>query len=246
VCASRQTRVIRKNNQRRHSAFTLIELLIVIAVIGLLASLLLPTLNRAKRKAQKAGCLSNLRQIGFSFVMYLGDHDARFPDRRDLKTSLPGGYHPWTSWPPSDPRAGWAALTLQDDGASYDLWSCPGASASPVGNAAQAAQTLLDATNAPVTRYWLWRFDHVDTPVPLDNFWDKGEIQSLSDLQAANNPTTGIPNGASDVEIVVDPYFPGTIASIPADIRGRAVHPGGRNRLFLDWHAEFTKDSRIQ
>ena len=90
-------------------AFTLIELLVVIAIIAILAALLLPALIRAKQKGQRAVCLSNLNKIGLAFIIYLTDHEDHFPNRRDLKSSLPGGYLPWTTWPPSDPRAGWAA-----------------------------------------------------------------------------------------------------------------------------------------
>ena len=110
----------------RRRAFTLIELLVVIAIIAILAALLLPALARAKQHSHRAACLANLKQTGIAFAIYLGDFQDRFADRRDLKSSLPGGYQPWTTWPPSDPRAGWAAVALHDDTGSDSVWACPG------------------------------------------------------------------------------------------------------------------------
>src|SRR5687768_4778576 len=238
----RSTRVFSARVMRR--GFTLIELLVVIAIIAIVAGLLFPALARAKGSGKRAVCLSNLRQIGVGFSMYAGDEEGKLPDRRELKLEL--GYMPWTTWPPSDPRSGWAAGALKKYVVDMAVWACPALVASNLKNAPQCAQAVSLETNAPLARYWLWRFDRVEQVVPLDNFWGKTEEQAVADLRMANNPQAGIPGGPADVELAVDPYFPRTIPSIPDAYRGRAVHPNGRNRLFLDGHAAFLRDPRTR
>ncbi|MDW8309303.1 MAG: hypothetical protein RMK20_08005, partial [Verrucomicrobiales bacterium] len=225
---------------------TLVELLVTTTVIALLIGLLLPALGRSRQLAAATGCRSNLRQQALAWELYLAEHAERFPDRRDLKIALPGGYRPWTTWPPSDPRAGWAAVVLSHALLPQDPWQCPATRGRAWADVPQVWQAVSTRPDAPRVGYWMWRFDRPDDPVVTDNFWGKTRAQAIADLTQAANPLIGIVSGPAEVEFVTDVYFPTTASGVEAERRGRAPHPRGRNRLYLDGHAAWWRDARLR
>lgn len=78
----------------QQKAFTLIELLIVLAIIAILASLLLPALGRAKDQARNAACVSNLRQLAMAARVYADDNKNVMPAAELLPTSPVDPAHP--------------------------------------------------------------------------------------------------------------------------------------------------------
>lgn len=77
-------------------AFTLIELLVVIAIIAILASLLLPALAKSKARAERAKCISNLRQLGIATVQWTEENEDKLP--WEVPPSLGGSQSNFPAW----------------------------------------------------------------------------------------------------------------------------------------------------
>lgn len=87
----------RKSAGVARAAFTLVELLVVVAIIGILAALLLPALANGKQAARRVQCVNNLRQLGLAAQFYLEDHDGQtFAYKNDVPTNNGSIY--WFGW----------------------------------------------------------------------------------------------------------------------------------------------------
>ena len=82
---------------RRHFGFTLVELLVVVAVIAILAALLLPTLSGAKKRAQTTLCVSNLRQLTVAFHNYVDDHNDKIMENHPVVAAGSIGQPSWVA-----------------------------------------------------------------------------------------------------------------------------------------------------
>ena len=67
---------------RQRAAFSLIELLVVVAIIAILAAMLLPALSNAKETARRITCANHLKQLGLAFTMYADENEGQFPARQ--------------------------------------------------------------------------------------------------------------------------------------------------------------------
>ncbi len=114
--------------QPRRLAFTLIELLVVIAIIAILASILLPTLGRAREAGSAASCMNNLRQLGICFREYT-DENGQFPSN-NLVTVLSYGTILGATWAPGDLNSD-SSIDALEYGSLYpyntslDIYRCP-------------------------------------------------------------------------------------------------------------------------
>lgn len=143
-----------QRNWKRSKAFTLVELLVVVAIISILVSLLFPALVGAKEKARRAACKSNLRQFGLAVHLYANDNSAFVPSGLSQNAD------------PTDEHAPVISTTTRNNllsyAGTYRMLDCPG-----LGKPFNTEQGWYYSDYGYVIGY-NYLGGHTNTPWPLD------------------------------------------------------------------------------
>ncbi len=200
---------VSRNATRR--GFTLIELLVVIAIIAILAGMLLPALSKAKERARRTKCLSNLRQVGLAFEMYGLDNNNKLPSHE-------AGGNGWL-WDLPLPTAD----IITDAGANRSILYCPSSSVKDVD---------LWWEFSPVNRVtgYIWLIKRKGPPPLTDP--DYRYLESMTHPSPSNTEVT-----FDWILSEKDTNFTKVPASTVPHIRTSHLNqqrPSGGNFLFLD------------
>jgi prepilin-type N-terminal cleavage/methylation domain-containing protein/prepilin-type processing-associated H-X9-DG protein len=196
--------------------FTLIELLVVIAIIAILASMLLPALNKARDKAKAISCLSNQKQLGMGFTLYTDSNSGMLP----------------VFYQPSPSGTYWPALLLQNGGVNGAVFHCPGLMANEVGDFWKK-----DANSFAVSSPTYSGFKYPAYGMNR-SLWDKYKISRMKTPSGTMLVMDGYFNTRPDRGIfIILQYFQTTGAWGMIDGR----HSDSTNALYIDGHAKSIK-----
>jgi len=171
---------------RRAFAFTLMELLVVISIIAILASLLLPVLSAAKKRAGQAQCINNLKQLGLGMQMYIDDNRDTFPGMASQHSGFQAS--DWIYWrtTSTNPPVQQSPIVVAMANASPKLFRCP----LDTDDSVRIAQA--DVVNGPyLYSYSLTSYETTTTPVDANgNSHDINPGMSSNFANGQNLPFT--------------------------------------------------------
>ena len=201
------------------SAFTLVELLVTIAVIAILAALILPAFNSARESANSAICISNLRSLGVATVSYINDHNGTIPPAYDSDART---LSIWSRAAGGDQYLGWTTDYLPFTN-SWNNPPCMPKLHCPTAQARDATtmnkQTIYGSNyglNVWITRFASWALPWhklLSLPVPQSQVVLAADVQFVS--------------GDSASQYVIAPQNPTYVSY---------RHRGHANFLWLDGH----------
>jgi prepilin-type N-terminal cleavage/methylation domain-containing protein/prepilin-type processing-associated H-X9-DG protein len=246
----------------RNGAFTLIELLIVIAIIAILAAMLLPVLGRALIQAKELNCKANLKQLGMAELLYLNDYNGHsfpysgltwIPSLRPVYNQVDNVVIcpmalPRTPQPnytiAGDYRTAWTeplnTATNINGSYMFNGWFYSGAwsfgGVGPVSDAWALQTAVRTPTITPIfcDGIWVdgWPFENDTT--------DNGDFQNGVQLQnRVNNVPPGTAGGIEGMDrIEIARHGPHRANPPPTGVRNNVLWPGGINMVFMDGHVE--------
>lgn len=242
-----------KTEKNSNGAFTLIELLVVIAIIAILAAILLPVLQSARRRSYTAICLNNERQLVAAWMMYAQDHDDGLIGMSTLSKSdwrigldksfqIPTPYPLKLHWPSSVKgmvninnwfiREGWVEGPLYPYASSPDVIHCPGDTRGLLGVSGFCSYSGVMGLGTNVASYkWgvttLCKLSAIRHPsdriVFVEESDTRGDNLQQWEFEYDSSSTTGTPNNP------IVPNFGDKVA---------AFHGRGSSFGFADGHAE--------